>query len=78
MAEDNSPEHFSNLTIEEKLKIILEEETRLRTVFAEYSAEQLEVTARRNRISLVGGRTTLIDRLVRFDLRRCYGSAATN
>ena len=71
MAENNATEHFSNLPIEEKLRIIAEEETRVRTVFAEYLTEQLDVTARRNRIILVGGRTTLIDRLVRFHLRRC-------
>ena len=78
MTEDNAIEHFSNLPIEEKLRIIAKEETQLRIVFAEYSAEQLEVTARRNRISLVGGRTVLIGRLVKLDLRRCYGSATTN
>ena len=73
-----SVEQFGDLPNEEKLNIIAEEETRLRSVFAEYPVEQLEITAKRNRVSLVGGRTTVIDRLVRFDLRRCYGASAAN
>ena len=59
-------------------KVVGDERISLLEEFSKCSLEELRTHTRRTRINIEGDREILIDRLIRFDLRRLFKSSAAD
>ena len=75
MAENTSgPTEPPTLSVKE----LENESSRLTQIFKEYNLDELVRLARRQRMSTKGDKNELVDRCVRWDLRRCFGSTVAS